>query len=83
MSFAIDQDSGEITRVQEAPAGGLNPRGFSLNRDGSLVASALQDDNRVVIYERDLETGELGKVVAWATVGEGEGNGPNYVLFDE
>ena len=84
VTFAIDEADGSLELVEEAPAGGRNPRGFSLNKDGSLVASALQDDNRVVVYERDVETGKLGRVVAWATVGEGDdGNGPNYVLFDE
>jgi 6-phosphogluconolactonase (cycloisomerase 2 family) len=57
----------------------MNPRGFSLNADGSLVASALQNDNRVVIIKRNTKTGKLGDFVAWATVGEGENNGPNYV----
>ena len=83
VTFAINAEDGSLELVQEAPAGGRNPRGFSLNKDGSLLASALQDDNRVVIYERDVETGELGGIVAWATVGEGDENGPNYVLFDD
>ncbi|RYO83241.1 hypothetical protein DL766_004686 [Monosporascus sp. MC13-8B] len=82
VSFKIDR-SGALELVQEAPAGGRNPRGFSLNRAGTLVASALQDDNRVVIIERDVRSGRLGKIVAWATVGEGQGNGPSYVLFNE
>jgi 6-phosphogluconolactonase (cycloisomerase 2 family) len=63
--------------VQTAPAGGLNPRGFSLNADGSLLASALQDDGRVVVIERDTATGKLGDFLGWATVGDG----PSYVLF--
>ena len=69
--------------MQRAPAGGRNPRGFSLNKAGDLVASALQDDNRVVVYKRDVKTGLLGEAVAYATVGAGENNGPNYVIFDE
>ncbi|RYP41925.1 hypothetical protein DL767_000662 [Monosporascus sp. MG133] len=83
VTFKIDQRSGELGLVQEAPAGGRTPRGFSLNKAGTLVASALQDDNRVVVIERNVRTGKLGKIVAWATVGEGEGNGPSYVLFNE
>ena len=81
--FKIDQATGSIEIVQRAPAGGKNPRGFSINKAGTLVASALQDDNRVVIYARDVETGKLGDVVAYAKVGDGENNGPNYVIFDE
>jgi 6-phosphogluconolactonase (cycloisomerase 2 family) len=83
ITFAIDQDTGFLKLVQTAPAGGRNPRGFSLNLAGTLVASALQDDNRVVVFERNVTTGLIGKVVAHATVGEGEGNGPNYVIFQE
>ena len=83
ISYSIDAATGALTLVQTAPAGGVNPRGFSLNKKGSLVVSALQDDNRVVIIERDVKTGKLGKIVAHATVGEGAGNGPNYALFNE
>jgi len=83
VSFAINGTSGALTHVQTAPAGGRNPRGFSLNKKGNLLVSALQDDNRVVVYERDVKTGLLGKVVAFATVGLGANNGPNYALFDE
>ena len=83
VSFSITEATGELKLVQTAPAGGMNPRGFSLNKAGTLVASALQDDNRVVIIERDVKTGMLGKTVATATVGVGAGNGPNYVLFNE
>lgn len=83
VSFAIDQSSGAISLAQTASIGGRNPRGFNINKAGTLVASALQDDNRVVIIERDVKTGKLGDFVAWATVGEGDGNGPNYVIFNE
>lgn len=81
-TFKVEAD-GALTHVQTAPAGGVNPRGININKAGTLIASALQDDNRVVIIKRDVETGKLGDFVSWATVGEGDGNGPNYVLFDE
>jgi 6-phosphogluconolactonase (cycloisomerase 2 family) len=83
LSFAIDQSSGALSLVQTASIGGKNPRGFNINKAGTLVASALQDDNRVVVIERDVKTGKLGDFVAWATVGEGASNGPNYVIFNE
>lgn len=83
ITFSINERTGALCLVQIASAGGRNPRGFSLNKSGSLVASALQDDNRVVIIKRDVKTGKLGEFVAWATVGAGDGNGPNYVLFNE
>ncbi len=83
VSFAIDGKTGNLTYLQTSPAGGRNPRGFSLNKAGTLVASALQDDNRVVVIERDVKTGLLGKIVAYATVGVGDGNGPNLAIFNE
>jgi 6-phosphogluconolactonase (cycloisomerase 2 family) len=83
LTYQVNQASGALTLVQTASAGGRNPRGFKLNKAGTLVASALQDDNRVVIIERDVKTGMLGKILAWATVGAGESNGPPYVQFDE
>lgn len=83
VTFSVDGPTGALKLVQVAPAGGRNPRGFSLNKAGTLVASALQDDNRVVVIERDVKTGLLGKIVAHATVGVGENNGPNYALFNE
>lgn len=83
ISFSINEATGALTLVQTAPAGGRNPRGFSLNKAGTLVASALQDDNRVVVIQRDVKTGLLGKIVAHATVGVGANNGPNYAIFNE
>ncbi|KAK3376167.1 Lactonase, 7-bladed beta-propeller-domain-containing protein [Lasiosphaeria ovina] len=83
VSFAIDGATGALKLAQVAPAGGVNPRGFSLNKAGTLVASALQDDNRVVVIARDPVTGLLGNIVAHAVVGVGAGNGPNYALFNE
>ncbi|KAK7940819.1 uncharacterized protein PG986_013206 [Apiospora aurea] len=83
ISFRIDRATGALAHVQTAPAGGRNPRGFNINRAGTLVASALQDDNRVVVFARDVRSGELTGVVGWAVVGERDGNGPNYTLFDE
>ena len=61
ITFSIDAASGALTHVQTAPAGGVNPRHFSFNKDGSRVASVLQSDGRVVIFERDTATGKIGE----------------------
>lgn len=79
ITYSIDAESGALTHVQTAPAGGLNPRHFSFNKDGSRVASALQADGRVIVFERDPATGKIGKAVAEADV---EGM-PNFVIFKE
>ncbi|KAH6856534.1 Lactonase, 7-bladed beta-propeller-domain-containing protein [Chaetomium sp. MPI-CAGE-AT-0009] len=79
VTFSIDATSGKLTHVQTAAAGGVNPRHFSFNKDGSRVASALQSDGRVVIFERDTKTGKIGKAVAETDV---KGM-PNYVSFKQ
>lgn len=78
ITFSIDAE-GQLTHVQTAPAGGINPRHFSFNSDGSRVASALQSDGRVVIFERDVTTGKIGKVVAETDVA----GMPNFVSFKQ
>ncbi|KAJ0113929.1 hypothetical protein J7T55_010173 [Diaporthe amygdali] len=76
-TFEIDHSSGKLTRVQQFPAGGSFPRQFSINADGSLVAVGLQNDGRVVVIGRDVETGLLTDFVAAADVG----GQPTSVIF--
>ncbi|XXG98277.1 hypothetical protein Hte_004600 [Hypoxylon texense] len=71
ITFSIDRATGDLTKVQEFPAGGSGPRHFSINADGDLLAVALQADGRVVIIDRDVETGELKDYVAYTNI-EGE-----------
>lgn len=60
-------------------AGGSFPRSISLNRRGDLLAVGLQGSGRVVVYERGLKDGRLGRVVA-----EGEElGGVTGVVWDE
>ncbi|KAL0933092.1 extracellular aldonolactonase [Colletotrichum truncatum] len=78
-SFSINAQTGELTLLQKFPAGGRIPRQFSVNKDGSLVAVALQSDSRVVIISRDAASGKLGEIIASAKVA-GE---VNAIIFDE
>ncbi|KAI0900194.1 putative isomerase YbhE [Annulohypoxylon nitens] len=71
ITFSIDRATGKLTKVQEFPAGGSGPRHFSISADGTLLASALQADGRVVLIKRDVETGKLEDYVAYADI-EGE-----------
>ncbi|KAH9908647.1 putative isomerase YbhE [Xylariomycetidae sp. FL2044] len=66
--FAVDRASGGLSKIQEFPAGGSGPRQFSINGDGDLVAVGLQADGRVVVIERDVETGLLVDYLAWADI---------------
>jgi len=46
-----------MSLVQLAPSGGWSPRHFSLNKAGDLIAVGHQNNNTVVIWNRDVETG--------------------------
>ncbi|KAI4157019.1 MAG: hypothetical protein L6R39_000835 [Caloplaca ligustica] len=62
------------------PAGGSYPRHFSLNQKGDLVAVGLQNSGRVVIYDRDTESGRLGDKVLADIEGLGQ---VSSVVWDE
>lgn len=57
---------GKLTFVQLAPSGGLNPRHFSLNKDGSIlsVANGGSFKPSLDLYMRDTKTGMVGKKIA-------------------
>lgn len=57
----------------------MGPRHFSFNEAGDLLAVGLQEDFRVVVMARDVETGEVGDIVAALDL-EGE---ITCVVFDE
>lgn len=67
VNYAIEVD-GSLTLLQEVAAGGNLPRQFSMNKAGTRVAVGLQNDHRVVVIERDPQTGKMGKFVAYANV---------------
>ncbi|KAI1081582.1 putative isomerase YbhE [Whalleya microplaca] len=71
ITYSIDRKTGALTKVQEFAAGGSGPRQFSINASGNLVAVALQADGRVVIIDRDVETGLLKDYLAYVDI-EGE-----------
>lgn len=57
---------GKLTFVQLAPSGGLNPRHFSLNKDGSIlsVGNGGSFKPSLDLYTRDIKTGMVGKKIA-------------------
>ena len=59
VTFAIDENTGEISAPAHAPAGGAVPRNFAISPDGKYVLVANQDSDNVVVFERDLTTGLL------------------------
>ncbi|KAI3401941.1 hypothetical protein diail_6501 [Diaporthe ilicicola] len=60
LTIFMPHEDGALEVLQYQPAGGLMPRHFKLNKAGDLVGVSLQDTQRVVILERDVETGLLG-----------------------
>lgn len=79
MTFRIDASNGNLTKLQDFPAGGMVPRQFSINNDGSMVAVGLQQDGRVVVIDRDVQSGLLTGVRAALDVGYQ----PTCVIFKE
>ncbi|TDZ13451.1 putative 6-phosphogluconolactonase [Colletotrichum spinosum] len=63
-TFAIDHSTGHLNFTQLFPSGGRIPRQFSINKAGDQVAVGLQSDGRVVIIDRDVETGLLKEFIA-------------------
>lgn len=62
-----------------SPAGGSYPRQFAINKAGDLIAVGLQMTGRVVVFERDVDSGMFGK-----EVGSVEGlGGVTCIVWDE
>ena len=56
--FAINDNTGEIQRIQTVNLDGKGPRGCAVSADGRFILIALLDDQKVVIWA----IGEDGKV---------------------
>lgn len=69
-TFKLRHD-GTLDLVQLWPAGGSYPRHFSLNQWGNIIAVGLQLSSDVVVMERDVESGFIGKPVGRVVL-EGE-----------
>jgi 6-phosphogluconolactonase (cycloisomerase 2 family) len=59
---------GKLSFVQLAKSGGVYPRHFNINKNGSMIAVANQLSKNVYVYARNLETGKIedSKAVAIA-----------------
>ncbi|PFH55478.1 hypothetical protein XA68_18198 [Ophiocordyceps unilateralis] len=69
ISFTLDETTGKLKDAKEVPAGGKFPRQFSMNKAGTMLAVALQKDERVLLIPRDPSDGTLGAApVAFASV---------------
>ncbi|OJX29202.1 MAG: hypothetical protein BGO86_01690 [Chryseobacterium sp. 36-9] len=57
-TFKILED-GKVKRIQQIKTTGRNPRNFAISPNNKLVLIANQDTNRINIFSRDMESGEL------------------------
>jgi len=46
-------------RIQKVESGGIKPRNFIVTSDGKYLLSAHETSNNIVVFERNVETGEL------------------------
>ncbi|OAG20006.1 putative isomerase YbhE [Alternaria alternata] len=56
--FSVNAN-GTLTLVQHAPSGGYSPRQLMINTDGDKIAVGHQNNNTVVVWKRDVETGKI------------------------
>ena len=56
---AIDQATGMLTSVAEQSCGGRHPRNFTIDPSGRYLLVANRDTNNVVVFKRDVKTGQL------------------------
>ena len=56
--FAIDPKKGTLTKIGYQLTG-IHPRNFGITPNGKYLLVACRDDNKIQIFQRDEETGEL------------------------
>lgn len=64
LTFKIDPEAGTLSLAYEQHAGGNIPRQFCMNPAGDKIAICQEANGWVSIYERDVETGKFGKLLA-------------------
>ncbi|EPR71843.1 lactonase family protein [Cyclobacterium qasimii] len=52
-------DKGDLVHVQTISSGGKSPRNFNITLDGKYLLAANQGSNSIIVFERDLTTGEI------------------------
>lgn len=60
----VIQPNGSVKFLQLWPSGGSFPRTFDINQVGDKVAVGLQNDGRIVVFDRDVQSGLLGSALA-------------------
>ncbi|TVY40651.1 putative 6-phosphogluconolactonase [Lachnellula subtilissima] len=68
LTYSINPCNGSIALTQKYPAGGSFPRSMSLNRKGDLLAVALQQSSRVVMFRRNATSGNITEIAGSVAV---------------
>ncbi len=59
VSLAIDEATGQLTRLGHTSTQGQTPRNFALDPSGTLLLAANQDSHTIVTFRIDAQTGAL------------------------
>lgn len=82
-TFSVNED-GTLELVQLAPSGGWLPRQFSFNKVGDRIAVGHQENNTVVVWKRDVSSGQIVSEDEGGKLGQVTLTGPVvFTLFDE
>ena len=57
--YEIDQSSGQLTFVEHVSTEGDHPRNFMVDENGEFVIVANRDNDHIVVFDRNSETGDL------------------------
>lgn len=57
--FAIDQNTGRLTYVENTPTQGRTPRGFGIDPDGGYLLAGNQGSDSVVVFRINPQSGKL------------------------
>jgi 6-phosphogluconolactonase (cycloisomerase 2 family) len=59
VSYRIDQDTGELTLIEQESSHGATPRQFTLSEDGKLLLVGNQDSDSIAVFRVDPATGDM------------------------
>ncbi len=68
--YAINQETGLLTWVENAPTGGRTPRNFFIEPEGKWLLAENQDSDSIHVFEIDQENGTLKPTGDSITVGK-------------
>jgi 6-phosphogluconolactonase len=67
--FAINEETGNLTQVDQVSSYGKNPRDFAIDPNGNFLIVANQDSDSIFIYRINKETGKLALMQGMLQIG--------------